>query len=589
MNNCYNVAGYIINFKEGFIMKHRSILKVSSIFALIMVLLLSTAQFAFAATTGSWETKASMSTPRSDFQTAVVNGKIYAIGGRDVNKNVLAMVEEYDPFLNIWTTKASMPTPRRSFNTEVVNGKIYVIGGIDSNGLSSSVEEYDPILNTWTQKAKLPFLRQLFQTQVISNKIYFIGGGTTGIANSYSDICEYDPALNTWTIKASMNFRRDSFQTAVINGKIYAIGGICYNNGNGNTLGSLEVYDPLLNTWQLKSSMNIARTDFTAQVLDGKIYVFGGYNENKYLSSVEKYDPETDKWTVVNPMSSSRVVVNTEVTGNEIYVIGGFDGTNNLATVEAYDTTTDSWEAKASTTNPPCKTDMINGDIYAIGGYCGNEYTSLVEEYILAKPDPTLTITTSSNKVKVGQQFTTSVDIHNVTNICAEDIKITYNKDLFTYVGAEAQDGLKIYKEDTSVPGTVRFICACQGKENAATGDKGLITLKFTAKKEGTGKVDIVKGRIADNATLEMDVAEANCGEDTITVEGYADVNRNGEFTLLDLGIDGWYNGMNAADTDTAKFNADIIADGKIDDNDLAEITKGILSNSNYTFNTSLS
>ena len=197
---------------------------------------------------------------------------------------------------------------------------------------------------------------------------------------------------------------------------------------------------------------------------------------------------------------------------------------------------------------------------------------------------PTLTNTTSSNKVKIGDEFTTDIAIHNVTNICAEDIKITYDSNLFEYVGATAQTGLKIYKEDTSTPGTVRFIVACQGKDNVATGDKNLIQLKFKAKSRGVGKVDIIKGRIADNATLEMDVADENCGEATIEIGG-KDVNRTDSFTLLDLGIDAYYFGFNAADTDTTKYDADLDSNGKIDDGDLTSITESILLNKDYPLN----
>ncbi len=202
----------------------------------------------------------------------------------------------------------------------------------------------------------------------------------------------------------------------------------------------------------------------------------------------------------------------------------------------------------------------------------------------VATSNPTLTSTASANKVKIGDEFTTDIAIHNVTNICAEDIKVSYDANLFEYVGATAQTGLKIYKEDTSTPGIIRFIVACQGKDNVATGDKNLIQLKFKAKARGTGKVDIIKGRIADNATLEMDVADENCGEATIEVGG-KDVNRTDSFTLLDLGIDAYYFGFNAVDTDTSKYDADQDANGKIDDTDLSSITQGILNNKDYTPN----
>ena len=83
-----------------------------------------------------------------------------------------------------------------------------------------------------------------------------------------------------------------------------------------------------------------------------------------------------------------------------------------------------------------------------------------------------------------------------------------------------------------------------------------------------------------------MDVTDKNCGEDIITVEGIKDVNRSGEYTLLDLGIDAGYYGVDASQTDSTKFDADQIMNGKIDDNDLASITQSILANTNYLPNT---
>lgn len=563
-------------------MKHKTLFNASFIVPLILALILTSAPYAFAETTDGWVTKASMLSPRYLFQTEIIDGNIYAIGGRDQNKKSISEVEEYDPASDTWAAKKSMLTPRDLFQTQVIDGKIYAIGGYDlsTQGYLSSVEEYDPASDTWTAKKSMFTPRCEFQTQVINGKIYAIGGsyGTTHTPS----VEVYDPASDTWEKKASMATGRSSFQSEVIGGKIYVIGGRLSNG----FISSVEEYDPQTDHWTTKASMATNRSSFQTEVYNGKIYAVGGYCDTNQCKVTEEYDPTTDIWIKKAPMSTERHSFQTKIMGGKMIAFGGSN-----TTIEAYDFSTNTWEPRASI---PVSTygfniEMINGKIYAIGGTDGHSSLSSVEEYTAAEPtqkNPTLTVTASSNKVKVGQQFTTAIAIHNGTNICAEDIKVKYDADLFTYAGAEAQTGLKIYKEDASASGTVRFICACVGKENAATGDKGLITLKFTAKKQGVGKVDIIRGRIADNSTLEMDVSDENCGEDTITVEGYADVNKNGEFTLLDLGIDGWYNGMNAADTDTTNFNADVVADGKIDDNDLAEITKGILANSNYQPNT---
>ena len=203
----------------------------------------------------------------------------------------------------------------------------------------------------------------------------------------------------------------------------------------------------------------------------------------------------------------------------------------------------------------------------------------------LASAEVTLTVD-SVDKAKVGDEITANIVIHNATNICAEDIKITYDTSLLEYIRSENANGMKVYKEADLGDGSRRFITASLGKANAANGDKILLKLKFKAKAAGQAKVDIVKGRIADNATVEMDVTDENCGEKIILIESLKDVNRTGEFTLLDLGIDAWYFGDAASATDSTKYDADIMENGAIDDEDLMEIVNGILNNSNYPANT---
>ena len=196
--------------------------------------------------------------------------------------------------------------------------------------------------------------------------------------------------------------------------------------------------------------------------------------------------------------------------------------------------------------------------------------------------DETITVESEQSKLRVGQEFTTDIVLHNGINICAEDIKIDYNKDLFEYVGYDVINGLRVVKElKESNTGALRFIIASLGKDNAINGDKTILKLKFKAKAVGTGKVDVIKARIADNGTIEKDILTENCGEKEFIVTT-SDVNRSGEFTLLDLGIDAWYYGANAEDTDTSKYDTDVVLNGKIDDSDLLEIVEQMLKNVNY-------
>lgn len=203
---------------------------------------------------------------------------------------------------------------------------------------------------------------------------------------------------------------------------------------------------------------------------------------------------------------------------------------------------------------------------------------------VSAKPfNPAVSLeVTSVDKAKIRDTITANVVIHNAVNICAEDIKLSYDTSKLEFISAEGADGIKVYKEADIADGIKRYITASLGKANAANGDKILLKLTFKAKAAGEARIDVTNGRIADNSTLEMDVEDANCGEKTILIEGVKDVNRSGEFTLLDLGIDAWYYGEAAADTDTSKYDTDVVENGAIDDADLSKIVEEMLSNPNY-------
>jgi N-acetylneuraminic acid mutarotase len=75
---------------------------------------------------GAWSQLANLQTARGLHSVGAVNGKIYAIGGNQLQNS---SVEEYEPGTDIWTHKSPMPTGRGDFSCCVVNEKIYAIGG----------------------------------------------------------------------------------------------------------------------------------------------------------------------------------------------------------------------------------------------------------------------------------------------------------------------------------------------------------------------------------------------------------------------------------------------------------------------------
>jgi len=288
---------------------------------------------------GQWVRKADMPTPRFGHSTAVVDGKIYVIGGW--HRGLVPHIDVYDPKTETWAKKAEMPTPRSDLSTSVVDGKIYAIGGgVPKPGGFvdvATVEVYDPKTDTWAKKKEMPTPRLGLSTSVVDGKIYAIGGQVTGIVEIY------DPEQDQWFEPDPMPIPRGWFSTSAVGGKIYAIGGGRFG------LPTVEVYHPQKKRWTPAKAMPTGRTVLSTSVVDGKIYAIGGTavmgDFRMAFATVEVYDPARDQWTQIEEMPTARYNFATSAMNGIIYAFGGVveEGigpfnVKPIPTLEAYDT-----------------------------------------------------------------------------------------------------------------------------------------------------------------------------------------------------------------------------------------------------------
>ncbi len=201
-------------------------------------------------------------------------------------------------------------------------------------------------------------------------------------------------------------------------------------------------------------------------------------------------------------------------------------------------------------------------------------------------PRSSLDVIIAPDSIKVGETFTADIALKNVQDIYAEDFSLSYDPTLVEYAGYEAVTGYKVYNETKDTPGALRFIVASQGKSYAINNDTVIVKLKFKAIAAGSAKIDALKARIADT-TKEYDLETANVLEDTILIEKprFLDVDRSGQYTLLDLSLDAFYFGMSAADTNKDLHDADQTEDDQVGDDDLVYIVNQIMQNKEYTPN----
>jgi N-acetylneuraminic acid mutarotase len=294
-----------------------------------------------------------------------------------------------------WTTMEPMPTSRSSLGVAVVNDKIYAIGGVQSD----VNEEYDIAKNMWTTKMPMPTARGDFAIAVFQDKIYAIGGLTRSgqWTTELTDVNEvYDPETDTWTIKTSMPIPKAGLSASVVDDKIYLIGGFAQAANTTHHPASREtlIYDPIADAWTTKTPIPIATLDYATAVVNDKIYVISGvssaYSDN-LINPTQIYDTETDTWSqgapIPYPIQQAAAGATTGLLAPKaIYVIGGFTGfywpTNKN---QVYNPEKDTWSSGADMPTPlfDLSATVVNDQLYAIGGCPGylQGSTTAVEKY----------------------------------------------------------------------------------------------------------------------------------------------------------------------------------------------------------------
>jgi N-acetylneuraminic acid mutarotase len=320
-----------------------------------------------------------------------------------------------------WVALEPIPTIRSGLGVAVVNDKVYAIGGVNDSGYLSTNEEYDPVTNTWTTKASMPTLRSDFGIAVVNNKIFCIGGivaydwsgNGEGILSAVNEV--YDPSTDTWESRTSMPTVRQRPKAAAVNGEIYVIGGFQYTDSPPPQgiveLDTNEAYNPETDTWATKAPMPNMPSNPTSASLDSKIYVISGFQGN--LTQI--YDADSDSWSkgadIPTPVGlAAAASTSGEFAPKRIYVLGGYKSYDEVALNQIYNPSTDTWTAgeQMPTARHSFGIAVVNDTLYAIGGgstnlnvryYDNNEKytpTNYIPEFPTLLIIPLLLITTTA-------------------------------------------------------------------------------------------------------------------------------------------------------------------------------------------------
>lgn len=143
----------------------------------------------------SWSQAAPLPAPRNHLGSAVLDGKIYAIGGQtghDGGLTTHADVYVYDLAADTWTAVQSLPKAisHISNSSFTLDGRIIVVGGeVDHLEAVRDAYAYDPEADEWTSLTELPVALQSMVSGALGGRIYVTGGsgGRGGDVSGFQD------------------------------------------------------------------------------------------------------------------------------------------------------------------------------------------------------------------------------------------------------------------------------------------------------------------------------------------------------------------------------------------------------------------
>jgi N-acetylneuraminic acid mutarotase len=186
----------------------------------------------------------------------------------------------------------------------------------------------------------------------------------------------------SWDTKAPSPIGRMEAQGTVVNGKLYVFGGFTTDWATVTT--RTDAYNPSTNTWTQLADVP-ERLTHSAVAVDGQmIYLIGGYvgsNPGPSSSRVWKYDTVANTWSAGPALPAARGAGATARVGRFLYFFGGAlrtAGANDTDQPFAYKLALDggtSWTRIADIPNPRNHLGgaVVNGMIYAIGGQHNHE------------------------------------------------------------------------------------------------------------------------------------------------------------------------------------------------------------------------
>jgi N-acetylneuraminic acid mutarotase len=274
-----------------------------------------------------------------------IGDKVLILGGVVASGSNINSVFEYDPALDSWTAKASIPNAEglsKSTCVKLNNGNVLLFGGSQNGSApqSNKVFEYTVSSDSWATLSDLPnsLGREQMKSTLINDSIILLTGGLSTISSGleYPTINYlYNTNTNSFTPAGNLPIGViNHTSTLLSNGEVLITGGF-----DGNQARNEAYVFNLQNGWRtLSSTLSLAVSSHCAVLVNGKVYIYGGFNIPlfEFSSKLDVYDPALDAISPLTqgPLACSQfamVAFNSTILiagGNKVLANSSFGVTN---------------------------------------------------------------------------------------------------------------------------------------------------------------------------------------------------------------------------------------------------------------------
>jgi N-acetylneuraminic acid mutarotase len=245
------------------------------------------------------------------------------------------------PEADVKSQFADLPELVTSFGGAIADGSLYVFGGHTGDAHSYSLKEQGHQLrrlkldgkSKWEVVAEGPHLQGLALV-AHEDKVIRIGGFVAKNAEgeehdlwSQNEVAAFDPQTKKWQELPPLPEPRSSFDAAVLDGVIYVIGGWQLQGGSDSvwhkTAWKLDL-NQQKPEWQAIPDPPFQRRALSVAAFDGKVYAIGGMQEEGGPSTrVDVFDPKTQKWSEAGNLEGDPMTgfgSSAFATGGNLYV-----------------------------------------------------------------------------------------------------------------------------------------------------------------------------------------------------------------------------------------------------------------------------